>query len=143
MTSFWLDAEMLPCIDILPESVAHTQEQYGDRPNMRVLRADIADLRSIAQIGEAAYDTVSCINVLEHIDAHEHASSHMLAALEPGGHLLLFVPAGRYLFGTLDIALGHFRWLFNLMTPAFVWIEERWRPPFGQSAVCFARRPRA
>jgi methyltransferase family protein len=47
--------------------------------------------------------------VLEHIEDDAAALRGMRAALQPGGQLLLFVPAGRYLFGALDAALGHHR----------------------------------
>ena len=47
--------------------------------------------------------------MLEHIpdDARALACIHRLLA--PGGRLLLLVPAERYLYGTLDRALGHYR----------------------------------
>jgi hypothetical protein len=113
----------------------------------------------------------------------------MRDALTADGKLLLLVPAGPYLYGQLDRALGHHRrytkarlrrlveeqgfevvegaylnvagvpgWfvssrllrrdapprallrLFNLLTPAFVWIESRVRVPFGLSIVIVARR---
>ncbi len=56
-----------------------------------------------------AFDTVICLNVLEHIGDDRTALRYMYEALQPGGHLALFVPAGAYMFGTLDVALGHHR----------------------------------
>jgi adenylate kinase len=47
-----------------------------------------------------------CTNVLEHIEQDETALKHMAELLAPGGHLVLFVPAGQYMYGTLDEALG-------------------------------------
>ena len=35
--------------------------------------------------------------------------AHAHAALKPGGHLLIFVPALRFLYSRLDAELGHFR----------------------------------
>jgi SAM-dependent methyltransferase len=54
-------------------------------------------------------DTVICLNVLEHVrdDMLSLASVHRL--LQPGGRLVLLVPAMPSLYGTLDRALGHFR----------------------------------
>src|SRR5205814_6821840 len=46
---------------------------------------------------------------LEHIEDDRGALRHMHDLLAPGGKLLLFVPAGTYLYGRLDEALGHFR----------------------------------
>ncbi|MCW5860533.1 MAG: hypothetical protein KIS63_19725, partial [Caldilineales bacterium] len=47
--------------------------------------------------------------VLEHIRADQIALAHMRDVLIDGGRLLLFVPAGGYMYGSLDTALGHFR----------------------------------
>src|SRR6185436_9726599 len=61
-----------------------------------------------ALVGERC-DTAVCLNVLEHIadDRGSLASIHRL--LEPGGRLVLLVPAIPAIFGTLDDKLGHFR----------------------------------
>lgn len=190
MTPFFLGAEKMTCVDVLPESVAVVREQFATYPQVTAMVADIAEPESVEQVGAGSYDTVVCINVLEHIERDADALRHMYDALMPGGKLLLFVPAGQYLYGHLDEALGHYRrysvgplcdlvqtqgfeiveafymnaagipgwflssrvlrreapprgllWLFNLLTPIFVWFEETFRPPFGQSVVCVARRP--
>jgi SAM-dependent methyltransferase len=109
MTPYLLDAERVTCIDVLPESVAHARQQFAHLPHVTTMLADISRDGALAQVGEACYDTAVCINVLEHIEDDAAALRGMLAALQPGGHLLLFVPAGEYLFGALDTALGHYR----------------------------------
>ena len=57
----------------------------------------------------AAFDSVAYINVLEHIEKDAEELAHAYAALKPGGHLLLFVPALGFLFSRLDQQLGHYR----------------------------------
>jgi hypothetical protein len=52
---------------------------------------------------------VLCLNVLEHIEQEEASLTAMRHLLDPGGRLVLLVPALRPLYGTLDKALGHFR----------------------------------
>ncbi|GJM26088.1 MAG: hypothetical protein DHS20C16_25030 [Phycisphaerae bacterium] len=56
-----------------------------------------------------AVDTVLYIDVLEHIenDAAELASA--VAALRPGGHVVVLSPAHQWLFTPFDEAIGHFR----------------------------------
>jgi SAM-dependent methyltransferase len=49
------------------------------------------------------------LNVLEHIEADGRALRNMRELLSDGGKLVLLVPAGPYLFGTLDKAIGHYR----------------------------------
>lgn len=191
MTPFFLGATLVTAIDVLPESVAVVQKQAEAFPNVRAIVADIADSAAVTMLGERHYDTVVCINVLEHIERDADALRHMCDVLVPGGKTLLFVPAGPYLYGHLDEALGHYRryslaplcklvrsqgfeiveasymnmagipgwflssrilrreapprgllWLFNLLTPFFMWVEKTVRPPFGQSIVCVAQRPK-
>ena len=50
-----------------------------------------------------------CLNVLEHVEDDGQALSQMFHALEPGGQVVLLVPQGRWLFGSLDEVLGHHR----------------------------------
>lgn len=60
-------------------------------------------------LGEGGFDSVLCLNVLEHIpdDASALRAAHDLLA--PGGHLLLLVPAHRLLYGEVDRRIGHER----------------------------------
>jgi SAM-dependent methyltransferase len=55
------------------------------------------------------FDSILYVNVLEHIedDASEFANAR--GALNPEGHLLIFVPALPWLYGELDRQVGHFR----------------------------------
>jgi 2-polyprenyl-3-methyl-5-hydroxy-6-metoxy-1,4-benzoquinol methylase len=110
MTPFFLEsAESMTCIDIHPESVVVMAAEFEGDVRLRAAVADIAEPTSVSQLGEARFDTVVCVNVLEHIERDGQALDNMRRALVPGGHVLLFVPAGQYLFGTLDEAVGHYR----------------------------------
>lgn len=55
------------------------------------------------------FDTIVAINVLEHVRDDAAAVRALSALLRPGGHLLVYVPACPFAFGTLDVALGHHR----------------------------------
>lgn len=48
------------------------------------------------------FDTIVCINVLEHIEDDYQALVIMNRLLKTGGNLCLFVPAIPWLYGTLD-----------------------------------------
>jgi len=54
-------------------------------------------------------DAIVCFNVLEHIREQAEALRALHACLEPGGHLLLLVPAHPLLFGEMDRMLEHER----------------------------------
>lgn len=109
MTPYFLGATHLTCIDVLAESVAVVRHQFRTFPHVNALVADISDPESVEMIGAARYQTAVCINVLEHIENDLSALRNIYQCLAPGGNLLLFVPAGQFLYGHLDQALGHYR----------------------------------
>jgi glycosyltransferase involved in cell wall biosynthesis len=81
---------------------------FRDQDNVEVLKLDLncaGDFEDVAQ----RYDTVLCLNVLEHIRDDRTALKRMASLLEPGGRLVLQVPQHQGLFGEMDKALGHFR----------------------------------
>jgi SAM-dependent methyltransferase len=109
LTRHWLDGrDRVVGVDIVAEYVRRIRARLGRHPGFHAVRADLADsrLRGLARFG---FDTVTCVNVLEHIPADEAALSNFHAILRPGGHLLLLVPTGPWLYGTLDEAESHCR----------------------------------
>ncbi|MBA3857747.1 MAG: hypothetical protein C0507_12640 [Cyanobacteria bacterium PR.3.49] len=70
---------------------------------------DISDSSKVQSFAKRKIDTVICINVLEHILPHKPAFRNLVETLEPGGHLLLFVPAFQALYTSLDELAGHHR----------------------------------
>ncbi|CAA0111797.1 Ubiquinone biosynthesis O-methyltransferase [Halioglobus japonicus] len=54
-------------------------------------------------------DAVAYINVLEHIEDDRLALQHAHNTLNANGHLLIFVPALKFLYSDLDKKGGHFR----------------------------------
>lgn len=63
-----------------------------------------AEIRS-----ECRPDTITYVNVLEHIEEDSRELKVVYDTLETGGRLLLFVPAVRSLFSDFDRSIGHFR----------------------------------
>lgn len=55
------------------------------------------------------FDTIVCMNVLEHIKDDNAALKNMHKLLKKNGILVLLVPIHPWLFGTIDAALGHYR----------------------------------
>ena len=56
-----------------------------------------------------SFDTVICLNVVEHLDDDVAALRNMHGILDEGGRAVILVPHGPRLFGTLDEVLGHQR----------------------------------
>ena len=58
---------------------------------------------------ENCFNTVLCINVLEHLDDPAAEVALLCTTLKSGGRLVILVPQGPGLFGSLDRSLGHKR----------------------------------
>ena len=55
------------------------------------------------------FDTLICVNVLEHVEDDLTGLKNIYSALKPGGCAVILVPNGQWLFSSLDKVLGHFR----------------------------------
>ena len=98
----------LVLVDVDPAQVAGSRARLAGTPGVEVVQADVLD-PAIVDLGAGAFDSVLCLDVLEHLDDDTCAVRHLAALLAPGGHLLLKVPAHRWLHGTMDAASGHVR----------------------------------
>jgi len=75
----------------------------------RVIPLDITDPLTVSQHPGGIADTITCINVLEHIEHDTVALRHMKHLLKKGGRVVLFVPALPMIYGTLDSYADHYR----------------------------------
>ena len=58
---------------------------------------------------KSKYDSVVCLNVLEHIDDDVGALKRMSTLLLPGGRIVVLVPRYEWLMSNLDRNVGHYR----------------------------------
>lgn len=72
-------------------------------------KVGFGDIEEGTYFFKKTFDTVVCINVLEHVKQDQKALSHMVSLLKPKGTLILLVPAHPMLFGDIDQAIGHYR----------------------------------
>ena len=61
------------------------------------------------ELAAERFDTIVCVNVLEHIEDDVAAMRTFRDVLVPGGRALVFVPAVQAAYGPLDAELGHHR----------------------------------
>jgi 2-polyprenyl-3-methyl-5-hydroxy-6-metoxy-1,4-benzoquinol methylase len=61
------------------------------------------------ELSSHRFDTVFCVNVLEHIEDDAAALATFRRVVQPGGHVLIWVPAIPAAYGPLDAELGHHR----------------------------------
>jgi SAM-dependent methyltransferase len=95
-------------IDVCDESVGRARDRLAGYVNFSAERLDVQDKAILDRFG-GHFDTVVCINVLEHVEDDELALENIFGLLCGGGRLLLFVPAFMALYGNVDACGGHFR----------------------------------
>lgn len=61
------------------------------------------------EFGREAFASIYSLNVLEHIEDDDSALRDLFTVLQPGGRLVLYVPAFSLLFSEMDRRVGHFR----------------------------------
>jgi SAM-dependent methyltransferase len=108
LTSFLLDRELIMATDMDSDSVREVRDSFADHNNLVAWVYDITDPAVLA-LSEHCFDTVMCLNVLEHIADDMAALRHMCDLLVPGGRLILIVPAHQCLYGSIDSSIGHYR----------------------------------
>lgn len=94
--------------DVLPNYHEELQIRFAGNHNIQIGSFDL-DRIAPREFVASPFDTVVCLNVLEHIEDDLFALRQMYESLQPGGHLALLVPAHQFLFGAFDKAVGHFR----------------------------------
>jgi glycosyltransferase involved in cell wall biosynthesis len=94
--------------DINPLYLQTLEALSGERPYMQTAYCDVTEMSSFPRIQED-YDTVLCLNVIEHVDDDRRALSNIKNVLVEGGTAIILVPQGEWNFGTLDEVLGHQR----------------------------------
>lgn len=96
-------------IDLSADGVAAMRKHFAAQ-DFDAWVGDICEPSLVARLAPHEFDTVLCVNVLEHIRDDRKALNSMAALVRPrGGRLFLFVPAHPLLFGSPDVLAGHFR----------------------------------
>jgi 2-polyprenyl-3-methyl-5-hydroxy-6-metoxy-1,4-benzoquinol methylase len=101
--------ERLVCIEPNLNCAARAREVLDGHPRI-ALRVCHLEECNRADLLEERFDTIVCVNVLEHIEDDVRALRLFRDVVAPtGGKLLIFVPAIQQAYGPLDAALGHHR----------------------------------
>lgn len=94
--------------DINPLYLETLDAMRAGRPYLTTTFCDVTDAASFPA-GESRFDTVVCLNVIEHVKDDVGALRNIASALADGGRAIILVPQGEWNFGTLDEVLGHER----------------------------------
>lgn len=97
-------------IDIDPVYVERLKTAYTGHNNLLFFTADLSKQHDMAAvIAEGPFDSVVCVNVLEHIEDDLTTLERFRALLKPGGHCAILVPNNPDLYCPMDEAIGHYR----------------------------------
>ena len=107
LTRFFLEAKRLLCLEPQIEYFDSLQKLAVTHLNLEVCNGDLDFWLREHQGGE--FDSVVCVNVLEHIQDDLRAIMQMKEMLKKEGRVILYVPAAPWAYGQLDRALGHHR----------------------------------
>jgi 2-polyprenyl-3-methyl-5-hydroxy-6-metoxy-1,4-benzoquinol methylase len=103
--------ERIVGFDVDPEVLDFARERFAERRECSFAVADVTKL-SPAELDELAaerFDTVLCINALEHMQDDIAGLRAFERLLVPGGMLALLMPAHNVLYGNYDRLDGHWR----------------------------------
>ena len=107
-----LTAQLIPRVlywatDVNPLYLMYLENVGRNRPYMKVGFTDAEQVATYPR--DQKFDTVICLNVVEHLADDRGAVLNIRSALDAGGHAIILVPCGPNLYGTLDEVLGHQR----------------------------------
>lgn len=93
--------------DINPLYLTYLERLRQTRPYLHVRHTD--GQRGETYPREQKFDTVVCLNVVEHLADDTTAMENIRGVLADGGRAIVLVPCGPWLFGSFDEVLGHCR----------------------------------
>lgn len=108
MTRFLYGRELIVATDRETPYIDRLRNAFRRRPGIAVERLDL-DSDAALDLSRYSFDTVLCINVLEHMADDAAALRRANQLLAAGGRVVVFVPAGSKLYGSLDRGVGHQR----------------------------------
>ena len=93
--------------DVNPHYLQTLDRLQPARPYLRTAYVDAMEAGSYPT--DISFDTVICLNVVEHLSNDVGTLRNIHSVLDEGGRAIILVPNGPKLFGSLDEVLGHCR----------------------------------
>lgn len=110
LTELVLHKRRLKCLDLDSIYIERLSQSYGQLDNFSISHADLSsydDMQNAAADGK--FDSVFCINVVEHIEKDVETMRNFHSVLKPGGTAIILVPNDPSNYTEVDKTLGHFR----------------------------------
>jgi glycosyltransferase involved in cell wall biosynthesis len=109
ITTHLLDRELVVAADANSSYLQRLASNFSDNPNVDTVKLDLENPDEILKLGEHHFDTIVCVNVIEHLKPDEDVFRSFFEILDPGGRAIILAPQGEWLYGSIDRALGHHR----------------------------------
>lgn len=127
-TAHLIDRQKLLTADEHPVHVETLRRRFGHLENVEIAQLDFSELVS----DRRGFDTALVFDGLQRAKDPESFLANIASCLEPGGRLLIQVPAQPDLFGALDRAVGHERRfdesaLAEVIGAAGLYVESIWQ----------------
>ena len=100
--------ELYVATDSSPQYLDALKGLTHDRPYLRVAATDVTKAETFPQV-PGGFDTVVCLNVIQHVDDDRAALENIRRVLARDGRAIVLVAHGPHIQGTLDEVLGHRR----------------------------------
>jgi len=97
-------ARSVVAVDLDAEFIATARQRWKDERRISFRCCD-----ATAEGWESEFDTIVLLDVLEHVWDEIGFLRSLRKGLRPGGRLVIKVPSGDWLYGTMDRAIGHYR----------------------------------
>ncbi len=109
LVSFYADkCDKVITTDIFPDQVSYATERFKDLKNIECMMFDICK-DDINIFKKYNLDTITCINVLEHLEDDFEVLKRAKDIIVENGKVIILVPSFSWLYGTLDKSCGHYR----------------------------------
>jgi len=109
ITAHLLDRELIVAADDNASYLERLAANFSNNPNVRTAEINLERSDGILQLSEHRFDTIVCVNVIEHLKFDEEVLHAFFEILQPGGRAIILAPQGRWLYGSIDRALDHHR----------------------------------
>ena len=109
MTNYYInDCKQVIACDIFEYQLSVMRDRFSNIEGFQAVNWNILE-DSIDLIGNQDFDTIICINVLEHLKDDKFALSKMKQLITQKGRIILLVPACPKLYCYMDKNVGHHR----------------------------------
>ena len=103
-TARWAEGRNVAALEPFPKAAERLAERVADLEAVTVVDKTIEDYDT-----NERFDTAVLVNVLEHLPDDRAAVRRLRELVQPGGNVVIYVPAHRWLMSDFDRAIGHYR----------------------------------